>query len=258
MSSNDELKLNENDFSNFGRYLLQDKLVLTVPNNTLTLSPLGNGKFSYIRQSTQNQPVKKIIHAKSESLDIELVPILPIHVPSYKTDFFFLRFTEPLYILQNTTTEILISFPIEMGVFLIEENQQGGIDYFSCDPFNSRFALYGPTEDGKLCKYAKISLDEKQVISQPFIHAQLKIRLLNELEEGVSIGKIVFPVTNHVLYFHGSNVMMDGLDTIIKNRVGSYVVETIQNPITNLEGWKRAPHDIKKTDYKFSMERGFN
>lgn len=258
ISTNDELRLNENDFSNFGRYLLKDKLVLTLPNNTITLSRLGDGRFSYTRQTTQNGFVKKIIHTKSENFDIELAPALPIHMPSYKTDFFFLRFTEPLYISQNTATEVLVSFPIELGVFLIEENQSGGIDYFSCDPFNSRFALYGPTEDGKLCKYAKTSLDEKQIVNQPFIHAQLKIQLINELEEGASIGKIIFPVTDHDLYFHGTDVMMDSLETTIKNRVGLHVVEMIQKPIANLEGWKLAPRDIKKTDYKFSMEQGFD
>jgi hypothetical protein len=258
ISTNNELRLNENDFSNFGRYLPKDKLVLTLPNNTITLSRLGDGRFSYARQTTQNELVKKIIRTKSENFDIELAPVLPIHMPSYKTDFFFLRFTEPLYISQNTATEVLASFPIELGIFLIEENQSGGIDYFSCDPFNSRFALYGPTEDGKLCKYAKTSLDEKQIVNQPFIHAQLKIQLINELEEGTSIGKIVFPVTDHDLYFHGTDVMMDGLEATIKNRVGLHVVEMIQKPITNLEGWKLAPRDTKKTDYKFSMEKGFD
>lgn len=257
ISSNGELSLNENDFSNFGRYLPKDKLVLTLPNNTITLSRLGEGRFSYTRQTTQNGLVKKIIRTKSENFDIELAPVLPIHMPSYKTDFFFLRFTEPLYISQNTATEVLASFPIELGIFLIEENQAGGIDYFSCDPFNSRFALYGPTEDGKLCKYAKTTLDEKQIVNQPFIHAQLKIQLINELE-GTFIGKIVFPVTDHNLYFHGTDVMMDGLEATIKNRVGLHVVEMIQKPITNLEGWKLAPRDIKKTDYKFSMEKGFD
>jgi hypothetical protein len=258
ISTNSELSLNENNFSNFGRYLLKDKLVITLPNNTITLLRLGDGRFSYTRQTAQHELVKKIIRTKSENFDIELSPVLPIYVPSYKTDFFFLRFLEPLYISPNTTTEILTSFPIEIGIFLIEENQSGGIDYFSCDPFNSRFALYGPTEDGKLCKYAKTSLDEKQIANQPFIHAQLKIQLINELEEGTSISKIVFPVTDHDLYFHGTDIMMDSLEATIKNRVGLHVVEMIQKPITNLEEWRVAPRDIKKTDYKFSMEKGFD
>jgi hypothetical protein len=64
ISTNNELKLNENDFSNFGRYLPKDKLVLTLPNNTITLSRLGDGRFSYVRQTTQNELVKKIIRTK--------------------------------------------------------------------------------------------------------------------------------------------------------------------------------------------------
>jgi hypothetical protein len=118
--------------------------------------------------------------------------------------------------------------------------------------------LYGTPEDGKLCKYSIISLDNKQIVSQPFIHAQFKIEITNELDEAASVGKIVFPATDHDLYYHGNKVMMDGLVATIKNRVGLHVVETVQNPITKPAGWNLASRDIEKTDYKFSMERGFD
>jgi hypothetical protein len=257
-SSGSKLRLNENDFSNFGRYLSKDKLVLNLPNNTLTFSRLGKNKFSYTRQSNQNEYIKKIIQAESENFNIELAPVLPIHVPSYKTDFFFIRFVDPLYISQHTTSEFLISFPIEVGVFVIEQNRPGGIDYFSCDPINARFALYGPPENGKLCKYTIISLEEKQPVNQPFIHAQLKIELENHLEEGTTVRKLVFPVTDHDLYFHDTNVMMDGLRATIKSRVGVQVIDMVQKPISQLEEWQLASRDTKKTDYKFSMEQGFD
>lgn len=253
-----KVNLNENDFSNFGRYIPKDKLILNLPNNALTISRLGKALYSYTRDGPQNEQIKKVVQTKSENFDIELAPLLPLHLPSYKTDFFFMRFTEPLYLASESTAEILLWFPIEIGVFLIQENNMGMIDYFSCDPSNSYFALYGPPEDGKLCKYAKISLYEKQISSQSYSHAQLKVQVINELEEGVSVGKIVFPVTDHDLYYHGNSVMMDGLRATIKNRLGFYVVETVQNPITNLEGWRLASRDTKKTDYKFSMEKGFD
>lgn len=257
-SSGSKLSLNENDFSNFGRYLSKDKLVLNLPNNTITLSRLDKNKFSYTRQGSQNDYVKKIIQTESENFNIELAPILPIHTPSYKTDFFFLRFIEPLYISQHTTSELLVSFPIEIGIFVIEQNQPGGIDFFSCDPTNARFGLYGSPENGRLCKYTTISLEEKQPANHPFIHAQLKIHLENHLEEGTTVKKLVFPVTDHDLYFHGSNVMMDGLSATIKNRVGVQVIDMVQKPLTQLEEWQLASRDTKKTDYKFSMEHGFD
>lgn len=35
-----KLSLNENDFSNFGRYVPKDKLILNLPNNAVTISCL--------------------------------------------------------------------------------------------------------------------------------------------------------------------------------------------------------------------------
>lgn len=246
----------EANYANFGTYQLSDELTLTLPNNTMVFSHLSCDKFSYSRQNTQDEITKKIICTKSKTSRIELVPVLPIHIPSYKTDFFFLRFAEPLFIAENSTLVTSIPFPIEVGVFLIGQTHTDALDFFSCDPLNSRFALYGTPENGKLCKYVTVSLDDKSVIMQ-HVHAQLRVEITNELEDAVSVGKIVFPVTDHDLYFDGGKVMMDGLKATIKNRIGLHVIETIQNPIT-VPGAKRVLRHDEKTDYKFSMELGFD
>lgn len=243
--------------SDFGKYQIKGETVLGLPNNVITIRELGDGKLSYTRISG-NETIKKLIQAKSKTTQIELTPILPIHVPSYKTDFFFLRFEEPLYIEEDSTAKTTLSLPIEVGLFLVHRNKTSGFDFFSCDPLNSRFGLYGTPEDGKLCKHATISLDDKRITPQSFIHAQLKLEITNELGESVRIGKIVFPVTDHHLYYRGTEVVMDGLQATIKNRVGLHVVEVMQNPIVKPTGWNLASRDTEKTDYKFSMERGFD
>lgn len=243
--------------SSFGKYQLKDEIVLDLPNNTITIRDLGNGRLLYTRNSG-NETIKKLIQAKAKTQQIELAPALPIHMPSYKTDFFFIRFEEPLYIEEDSSIETTLAFPIEIGLFLVYQNKTSGFDFFSCDPSNSRFGLYGTPEDGKLCKYATISLDDKRVLPQPFIHTQFKLNIANELEESIHVGKIVFPVTDHDLYYRENQVMMDGLQATIKNRVGLHVIETVQNPIIKQTGWSLASRDTEKTDYKFSMERGFD
>lgn len=255
-STNMMRKNDEKTFSNFGRYQINKEIILNLPNNVITIHDIGNGKLSYIRNS-ENKTIKKIIQVQSKTQLIELVPVLPIHVPAYKTDFFFLRFEEPVFIEESSTMETTISFPIEIGIFLVNQNKANGFDFFSCDPLNSRFGLYGTPEDGRLCKYGTTLLADKYVASQPFIHAQLKLEITNHLDESVQVGKIVFPVTDHDLYYCGNEVMIDGLQATIKNRMGLHVIETIQNPIVIPTEWHLAPRDTEKTDYKFSMEKGF-
>lgn len=241
----------------FGKYQLKDEIILDLPNNVITISDMGNGRLLYTRNSG-NETIKKLIQTKTKTQQIEMAPVLPIHIPSYKTDFFFIRFEEPLYIEEDSSIETTLAFPIEIGLFLVYQNKTRGFDFFSCDPSNSHFGLYGTPENGRLCKYVTISLDDKCVSPQPFIHTQFKLDIVNELEESVHVGKIVFPVTDHDLYYRENQVMMDGLQAIIKNRVGLHVIETVQNPIVKQTGWNLASRDTEKTDYKFSMERGFN
>lgn len=245
-----------NMFSEFGTYQLDDKMVFRMPNNTVTLQHIGNDRFSCIRNSS-GLVVKKIIQARPQTSKIEVVPVLPIHVPSRKTDFFFIRFDETLFIEQNSTLSVETCIPIEVGMFLVTHNKSSGFDFFSCDPLNSRFGLYGTPEDGKLCKYSAVSANNTES-PQPFSQARLKIEITNELHELASVGKIVFPITDHDLYYYGNDVIMDGLRATIKNRVGLHVIETVQDPIAKPENWRLTPRDTEKTDYKFSMERGFD
>lgn len=246
----------DRNFPNFGRHHLQRKIILNLPNNLMTMEDLGGGRFSYTRISPINT-IKKIIQVNQETSQIELMPVLPIHMPSYKTDFFFLRFQDPMIIAENSTFETQIAFPIEIGLFLVEKDKVSGIDFFSCDATGSYFGLYGSPEDGRLCKYAVSSLHDVDYNSQ-FLHSQFKLEITNELDEPASVGRIVFQITDHDLYYNGNQVTMDGLHATIKNRVGLHVIETVQKPTPSNPNWVLASRDTKKTDYKFSMEQGFD
>lgn len=257
MSTSEFSSLAGNDYPEFGRYIVKDNLVMSLPNHKITCSQLNENSFSYKRETAGEETIKKIIHPKTADFQIGLMPILPVHTPSYKTDFFFMRFREQIYMSQNSSMEIIVLFPIEIGMFLVEEDHSGLIDYFSCDPMGTHFALYGNPEEGKLCKYAQIQIDSSST-QQLFTHAQMKIKIANESDEGVFVGKLVFPVTDHDLHFHKTSVIIDGLTATIKNRIGVRVIDMIQDPIRGTEGWKKAIRDNQKTDYKFSMERGFD
>lgn len=257
MSTSEFSNVSGKNYSDFGKYVIKDRLTINLPDNNITFAHLNENDFSYKRQNAQNEEIKKIIHPRTADFQIGLEPVLPIYTPSYKTSLFFMRFTEQIYISQKSTMEFLVPFPIEIGVFLIEGKETGLVDCFSCDAASSRFALYGVPDNGKLCKYAQIPI-ETQTMYQPFTRAQLKVRITNNLEEGASIGKIVFTATDHELHFHRTDVMMDGLNVNIKDRIGVRVMDTASSPISRIEGWKKAIRDIEKTNHGFNMEKDFD
>ena len=249
--------INKEILTKFGTYDLTNELAFTFPNNTVTFHNISDGKFLYHRVS-QNEEIKKIIQTDLAQARVELSPVLPLHIPSYKTDFFFLRFADPLFIGGLTTMKGQVWIPMEIGVFLADQTNPSAFDFFSCDFSNARFALYGSPLEGKLCKYATTSLEADHSTLEPPIYAQLSIEIINELEEPASVSKLVFPVIDHDLHFHGHDVVMGGLQGIIKNTLGLQVMEMRKNNLPIPNGWCLAPRDIQKKNIDYSMEWGFS
>ena len=245
------------NFSKYGRYSVKDDLELEFPSTKISISRIDNEKFSYKRTNSENESINKIISAKSPGFGIEVAPVIPVNLPKHKTDFLFLRLTEKLFLNKNSSAEIVIPLPIEIGVFYIEHNKAKTFDFFTYDPLHSRYGLYGPPEEGILCKYAKVSLMNANEES-PFVYAKMRVFVHNELDKGVSLGKIVFPVTDHELYYKDTNVLVDNLKVAIKHRGALELVEVIQDTIQKPNGWTKSPTHRHKTDHKFSMEKGFD
>ena len=245
------------NFSKYGRYSVKDELELEFPSTKISISSIDNEKFSYKRTNSENESINKIISAKSPGFGIEVAPVIPVNLPKHKTDFLFLRLTEKLFLNKNSSAEIVIPLPIEIGVFYIEHNKAKTFDFFTYDPLHSRYGLYGPPEEGILCKYAKVSLMNANEES-PFVYAKMRVFVHNELDKGVSLGKIVFPVTDHELYYKDTNVLVDNLKVAIKHRGALELVEVIQDTIQKPNGWTKSPTHRHKTDHKFSMEKGFD
>lgn len=244
-------------FSKYGRYSVKDSLELEFPNTKISIARIDGEKFSYQRTNSENDSINKIISAKGTELELEIAPVIPVNLPKHKTDFLFLRLAEKIFLNKSSSAEIFIPLPIEIGVFYIEHDRVEAFDLFTCDPLHSRYGLYGPPEEGMLCKYAKVSLINTNDES-PFVYAKMKVFVHNELDKGISLGKIVFPVTDHELYYKNTNVLVDNLKMTIKHRGALELVEVIQDTIQKPEGWTKSPIHRHKTDHRFSMEKGFD
>lgn len=255
ISTNNNSHFSES-FSKYGRYQIENDLEFYLPATKIKFSKLGEGKFAYKRTNFQNEVIQKVIAVSSKGLEIEITPALPIHLPAYKTDFMFLRLATPLQIGKSATTEVNVSMPIEIGIYTIDKETAYPIDYLLCPPSYSKYGLYGQPESGRLCKYAKISIDGNET-KTPFAFGTMQMKIRNEFHKGVSIGRIVFPITDHEIYYSDTMAVLDPLEVIVKERLGFDFLE-MKNATRNLPKWNKASRDIPKTDYKFSMENGFD
>jgi hypothetical protein len=116
---------------------------------------------------------------------------------------------------------------------------------------------------GNLCMYSKVGIVDKTE-NEPYIYAFMKVSISNQLGRGVVIGKLVFPVTNHNIYYkNGENIAhIDDIKAVIQKGHMGDVIEIEQVDYSNKSkgDLKIAPNTSTSSNNKskFVMERGFD
>ena len=240
MSNNPETVL-----SNYGIYDLEDELEFFLPNTSIKFHRITDNAFSYFRKNSEGRIIEKIIPVKSNDLKIELAPIRPLNHPARRTDHIFLKFDKAIHLSANSAASIFIHCPIEVGIFLIHDSIHDSLDWITCDPLNSRFALYGSPDTGTLCKYAKVSSAIDYNDSNSYLEGVMQIILENTLSSSQSISKVVFPITDNALYYQNSKTIIDGIKITMKKRAAVNIADV--NSISLETDWSKSPTWEDKT-----------
>ena len=234
MSDNPEAVL-----SNYGIYDLEYDLELFLPNNSIKFHRISDNAFSYFRKNSEGQIIEKIIPVKSNDLKIELAPIRPLNHPARRTNHIFLKFDKAIHLSANSAASIFIHCPIEVGIFLIHDSIHDSLDWITCDPLNSRFALYGAPDTGILCKYAKVSSAIDYDDSNSYLEGVMQIILENTLSSSQSISKVVLPITDNTLYYQNTKTIIDGIKITMKKRAAVNIADV--NAISLETDWSKSP-----------------
>jgi uncharacterized protein len=234
MSDNPETVL-----SNYGIYDLKDELELLLPNTSIKFHRISDNAFSYFRKNSEGNIIEKIIPVKSNDLKIELAPIRPLNHPARRTNHIFLKFDKTIHLSANSAASIFIHCPIEVGIFLIHDSIHDSLDWITCDPLNSRFALYGAPDTGILCKYAKVSSAIDYDDSNSYLEGVMQIILENTLSSSQSISKVVFPITDNTLYYQNTKTIIDGIKITMKKRAAVNIADV--NAMSLETDWSKSP-----------------
>ena len=229
----------ESIFSDYGLYTTSDNLELTLPNTEIKIERMGPNVFSYIRIDSESNLTKKIIPVKSDELTIEISPIRPLNYPAKRTGYVYLELETPVFLSEHSAAVIFARCPIEIGIFLVHDGHKDSLDWFTCDPVNSRFALYGAPDSGTLCKYMQSKIVESHEDSIPFVNAVLEINLQNELDDGHSISKIIFPITDHSVYYKNSKAIIDSIESVLKKKLTLQIFDVSKKSIQT--DWTLSP-----------------
>lgn len=226
-------------FSKYGFYDIDDSLDLTFPDTEIKIRKVGEKVFSYGRKDADENFIEKIIPAKTDTLRIEVVPIRPLNFPAHRTSYVYLEFETPIFLYEGSSATVFVRCPIEIGVFYIHGENADSLDCFTCDPTNARFCLYGPPESGTLCKYYKSEIVESYDDSIPYVNGVLQVSLQNELPKGLSVGRIVFPISDNSIYYEDSKAIIDSVTATLKKKLTIEILDVDPKPIST--NWKKSP-----------------
>jgi len=229
----------KNTFSNYGVYDLVDDLELSLPNTLIKFQRISDNAFSYFRENSEGKIIEKIIPVKSNDIKIELAPIRPLNHPARRTNYVFLKFDKEIHIGENSAASIFVHCPIEIGIFLIHNNNYESLDWVTCNPLNSRFGLYGLPDTGTLCKYAQVSLATDYDDSISYVHGVLQIVIENTLSFAQTISKVIFSITDNRLYYEDSKTIIDGIKITMKKRASVNFADVNTTPVET--DWTASP-----------------
>lgn len=247
-------------FSSYGTYTVKESLSLRLPDTQIQLQKLDANHFSYFRKDSKQNTTEKIVQSKNNALNIQICPVLPLNLPAKKTnDLIFLRMAHQLFVSPKSNMDIIVQFPIEIAIYVKLEDSSDMLDVITCEPMHSRFALYGTPEGGRLCMYSKVSRVGNNNLDS-YVWAKMKVSIQNELDHGVKIGKFVFPLTSHQVYYkeNTSEVHIDDLNARIYSEPAGEMVELKQTDFARKsEKWHLSSPMADKPQ-TFVMEKGFD
>jgi hypothetical protein len=158
---------------------------------------------------------------------------------------------------QRSDAVVYAKIPIEIGVYRQSEDEELRIDAFSlaCQ----RYALYGPPDAGKVCRFieAEPSATQDGACVEKYTEALIRIRIANEIDNVVKIGKVIIPMRGVVLDHAGDDAWLQGsIDMRLDTAFGKDIVN-VRLSGTSVKRPDKTSAQKREDTLVFMMDAGY-
>ncbi|MFN3781866.1 MAG: DUF432 domain-containing protein [Candidatus Kapaibacteriota bacterium] len=158
--------------------------------------------FGYSRQTFHNQ--KKNLLITLDYVDKVIVqPSEPLVSDLPKTHL-LLELSEPLVFPPDSEVHGFFDFPISVAILVKTNNKITLIDLFQLLP--TKFALYGNSHNGVLCRYWKTSFNSAPIEPKIFETGVLEIEIQNNSSSSITLTRLVLDFA-YIELFYNSTVV---------------------------------------------------
>lgn len=184
----------------FGVY----QIPFTVEAEGITIQVVSGDSLSmYTRISPEGKVAKQLGYRKGKVI---INPVEPVNLPQEVTGMLEFHFT-PVAISPGSTIAIYLKFPVEIGVFVGDDENYTLIDVFS--RAKAKYSLYGTPEKGFITRHVECEVFESEPPTKPLEEGVLTLSLHNSSRDWVEVSRAVFEGSTMRL-FYGSCVAMTG------------------------------------------------
>ncbi|WP_290596435.1 MULTISPECIES: DUF432 domain-containing protein [unclassified Archaeoglobus] len=211
-----------------------------------------NGNFyRYVRENGGRK--EKNIFTGSGRLIIN--PVEPVNLPKEITNFLQIKFDKKFMAEPKSSTEVYLTFPIEIAIFVAAKRSVGLIDVFSLN--KPKFTLYGDPRTGIICRYWESELYTDVPEVDKYREGVMKLRITNSDDDWVDVSSIVLDVYGMKIYYDDEMVYSAASMNVTSPKVAE--TRFIERPLR--DKMKKAlelyvARRIAVTGSKFVMEWG--
>jgi len=232
----------------FGKY----DLSLHLEEEGIKIEVEGKGKKRIYRRICNGEEVEKHIYAKEGN--IVICPVEPVNLPKEGTaEHLLVKLIKPIIIEPDVESTFYVTFPVEIGVFLVDKRDVERIDIFTLT--KPKYALYGPPESGVICRWWESDVYGEVPEIKRLFEGVLRVDAKNSYREWVEISKIVFRALD-MKVFYNDHAYMHARLNILKKTVGetSFNERKPKNMQPSIDIYEAK--GIKKLEKKFVAEWG--
>ncbi|MFQ5921007.1 MAG: DUF432 domain-containing protein [Nitrososphaerales archaeon] len=239
------------ELEEYGELTVERKVEKHFGNVNLVIFRVDHSKYGYQRFENGSLTVEKVI-ASDRALELGIVPIAPLNLPTKYGSHLMLRLRTPLVLDPKLHVDAYLTMPVEVGVVRANRDDAQIIDAFSVG--QPKYALYGTPEMGIICRYYETRINPEIPKIAPHEEAVVRVHFHNQTDKINTINRIVFPIEGADFFYRKNEAYYSDLEVNVEESVFQTIITM---DVANAE-WVGSKTNLKqKFEGKYVMEWGF-
>lgn len=170
-------------------------------------------RYLTYRRVCRGEPLSRTIASDNGSIIIN--PVEPLNLPKEVTRYLEIHF-DPIFVEPESTRQLYLTFPVEIGVFIRAKEDYDLLDVFSLTM--PKYSLYGPPDHGCITRWHESRVYPDIPETDPLREGVLELTLINEGRTWIDVSRAVFVNAGMTLWF-GDYVAMSARMELFSNIV---------------------------------------